>query len=560
MHLLHKCFKSIISQKNINFDEVEIVLVFDGKNTFVEKFCIDFFPKNLKVKIFFQDNSGLTKALNYGLSKCEGKYVARIDCDDEWHEDKLSLQLDYLNHNSEVYLLGTGWQNIDQFENKINKVNRIIHSNEIKKELFIYNFFNHSSIIFDRKIVKDIGGYDERFTYAQDYILWSNLLRKKPNGAALLDKVLVNRQHIRSSFNKKSKQLWASCVARLNLLDIETISLIGIKNLFKSYLGYVFLQLLQIIKIETLFNTISQNDYFHGPLSKSDHFKKNKLYGYMRDFRLKFIEEKNYDGLYIQKFKNGNQILLHPITVCQTGLGIYELYIRSKLPFYKEKFLEVAELLVDLSKKDNQGIYWEVPMNFKLFNLDENFRSGLIQGQAISVFLRAYEISKEEKFKELALEAFNILNENVENGGCSRKNKTVFEEYPKIDKIQTVLNGLIYSIFPIYELYISTNNEKYLIHFNRCIESLEQDLSMYDAGYWSRYSVKNNSLIYNNLASPYYHKEHILQLEVLYELTGSELLNNYRKKWAKQKNKKINLAYVIFFKSLSRIFQKILSR
>ena len=549
-----------MEQKNVNFKRIELVIILDGKNDFVKEFIDHYFEGKIQTKVLTTKNQGLTKALNVGLKACEGEFIARIDCDDEWLPDKLSTQLLYLKHNPDLVLLGTGWENVDSFQRILSVSNRKIERSNIKKELAKYNFFNHSSVIFHKKTINKIGGYNEKYKYAQDYILWAKILSlpSYQNRVHILEDVCVTREHAQSGFEKKSQQLLASCHARLMLMSINSISFSFATNLIKSFLGYLFLKSLHLLKLEGLYKKLIQNDYFHGPVVKSNYFEKISVKGYLRDFRLKFLDYENYEKIFIKQYFSHNQLITHPVTICQTALGIYELFLRSDLKFHKDRFIESVELLIENSVSENDELYWEVPLTFKLFNLKKNFVSGLVQGQAVSVFLRAHLITGDFKYITYAEKAFKKMLLPIEEGGCSRDNEKIIEEYPNKYEMQTVLNGLIYSIVPMYEMYLVTNNENYLRNFEKSISQLESDLHHYDAGYWSRYSIKTNSLSYNNLASPYYHNEHILQLEVLYQITNREIFKEYSNRWNSYKNNRINLARVFFSKLMSRVFQKFL--
>ena len=63
----------------------------------------------------------------------------------------------------------------------------------------------------------------------------------------------------------------------------------------------------------------------------------------------------------------------------------------------------------------------------------------------------------------------------------------------------------------------------------------------YDLGYWSKYE-HSNTLI-PMIASPFYHKLHIVQLEIMYKLTGENIFYEYSNKWLKYSS---NIVYKIF--------------
>jgi len=56
-------------------------------------------------KIISQINSGPSSARNHGITLATGKYIAFIDADDIWIQNKLEIQVRYLEKNPEVSLL-----------------------------------------------------------------------------------------------------------------------------------------------------------------------------------------------------------------------------------------------------------------------------------------------------------------------------------------------------------------------------------------------------------------------------------------------------------------------
>lgn len=120
-------------------------------------------------------NIGLTATLNEGIKLARGKYIARLDQDDLMKRERLSLQIKYLENHNNIILLGSGVEYIDHEGDLLYKQEMPIHHKEIENHFTIGNPFVHSSVIFDKKSVMDISGYNGKFIYAQDYDLWLRL-------------------------------------------------------------------------------------------------------------------------------------------------------------------------------------------------------------------------------------------------------------------------------------------------------------------------------------------------------------------------------------------------
>ena len=158
----------------------------------------------------------------------------------------------------------------------------------------------------------------------------------------------------------------------------------------------------------------------------------------------------------------------------------------------------------------------------------------MAQGELMSLYLRVYQITKNEDLLKTAKQAYNFLKIDCKDGGVRRllDNKYLwFEEYPS--KIPSyVLNGFIYTLFGLYDLYRVTENIDIKKDIDDCIITLKENIHHFDAGYWSLYDMQNKELV-----RYYYQKNvHVPQLKILFKLTNEEIFDKYAKKWEKQVN------------------------
>ena len=120
-------------------------------------------------------NLGLTKSLNIGIAAARGRYIARMDADDRSLPLRLELQQQFLESHPDYALVGSSYYQIDE-QGQIRSLIRVLtEDTALKSGLRQQNWFGHGSVMMRREAVLDQGGYDERFTYAQDYDLWLRL-------------------------------------------------------------------------------------------------------------------------------------------------------------------------------------------------------------------------------------------------------------------------------------------------------------------------------------------------------------------------------------------------
>jgi len=96
-------------------------------------------------------------ARNYGLEGVRTKYIAVIDADDISHKDRFSKQIDFLENNSDIGIVGTNGIVINSFEKYIFKLPET--NKQIKKTIFIQNPFIVSSVMMKSEVFFKIGGF-----------------------------------------------------------------------------------------------------------------------------------------------------------------------------------------------------------------------------------------------------------------------------------------------------------------------------------------------------------------------------------------------------------------
>ncbi len=153
--LLKLSLQSILSQ---TFKEFELIIVDDGSKELLSSYIKTNF-KDSRISVYRIDNSGLGAALNYGIKKSTGEYIARIDDDDMMLPDRLQTQVVFMDDHRDVSCAGT-WH-YDKFRKKIYPHRKFpINHDDIIQSLLRFRFsLAHTTLMFRRKAFDDIGGY-----------------------------------------------------------------------------------------------------------------------------------------------------------------------------------------------------------------------------------------------------------------------------------------------------------------------------------------------------------------------------------------------------------------
>ena len=157
---------SILSQ---SFEDFELVLVDDGSTDESVK-TIELID-DARINIIKKPNTGLTHSLNVGIKHCRGKYVARQDADDFSHPHRFQAQVMFLESHSHVGVLGSAVNLIDDDDDVIGALSFDQSHEALLRSHLETNQFVHGSLMIRRRVLNQVGGYREAFTYAQDYDL-----------------------------------------------------------------------------------------------------------------------------------------------------------------------------------------------------------------------------------------------------------------------------------------------------------------------------------------------------------------------------------------------------
>ncbi len=108
-NILPRALNSVCNQ---TYQDLEIILVNDGSTDQSELVVEEYIKQNSKVRfkhIFLAKNSGPSAARNNGVKNANGKYIAFLDSDDSWEPLKLEIQVDYMERNQDVAIVGTNY-------------------------------------------------------------------------------------------------------------------------------------------------------------------------------------------------------------------------------------------------------------------------------------------------------------------------------------------------------------------------------------------------------------------------------------------------------------------
>lgn len=170
---IKEAIDSVLAQTYADF---EFVIINDGSTDNTEQIIRSYSDK--RIRLINQQNAGVSAALNKGLLEAQGKYIARFDADDVCYSERLKIQYDFMLANPDYILVGSDADYITEEGEYIFTFHNLGYTNEELNETIKRQCsFIHSTVLYDKKAILDLGGYEIKAHTFEDYFLWKRLIK-----------------------------------------------------------------------------------------------------------------------------------------------------------------------------------------------------------------------------------------------------------------------------------------------------------------------------------------------------------------------------------------------
>jgi hypothetical protein len=179
--------------------------------------------------------------------------------------------------------------------------------------------------------------------------------------------------------------------------------------------------------------------------------------------------------------------------------------------------------------------------------------SGLAQGQGVSLLLRAHRATSDARYWDAAQHSFRSLLLPVKDGGVlfvDDRGDTWIEEY-LVDPPTHILNGMIWALWGVHDYVLASDDAAARTLFDQVVQTLTRNLAQYDLGFWSLYEQSGTRL--KMVASPFYHRLHIVQLRIMHRITGQEVFLDYAQRWESYARSRTKRAAAVCYKSAFKL-------
>lgn len=168
---INETIKSVLNQ---TYENWELVIVDDCSNDNTEEVVVSFNDKRIKYNRL-EKNSGAAVARTTAMKMATGNYMAFLDSDDLWKDNKLEKQLEFMKKNNYNFTC-TAYEQIDEEGHQLNKIiktkkkadyNRILLDCPVGNSTVMYN-------------VDNLGKFEvPNIRKRNDDALWLQILKKE---------------------------------------------------------------------------------------------------------------------------------------------------------------------------------------------------------------------------------------------------------------------------------------------------------------------------------------------------------------------------------------------
>lgn len=210
-HYIQEALDSIRRQ---TFKDYEIIVVDDGSTDNTKEVLESY----KDIRYIYQEHGGISKARNTAVKAAKGKWIATLDSDDLWKEDKLQKQVDYLAVHPECRILYTAFHSFSDIpETRLDGRQKDMLVTDVKWYL--------PTALIDTNLFKEVGLFDEKLVVNEDTD-WNLRLKflKIDRNHCIEEALYLRRVHSSNITNTQKK---------FSVIDMQNLAINAYRNVKK---------------------------------------------------------------------------------------------------------------------------------------------------------------------------------------------------------------------------------------------------------------------------------------------------------------------------------------
>jgi glycosyltransferase involved in cell wall biosynthesis len=195
----------------------------------------------------------------------------------------------------------------------------------------------------------------------------------------------------------------------------------------------------------------------------------------------------------------GNPARYNPTVIAQYALAHWNRYLATNNEHHRNIFLTHANWLVEhevIIDASFQMSGWPVAFPHPDVHTEGSWLSALAQGCGLSVLVRAYQLTQEEVFLEVARRAVRTFERDILDGGVSAPVGVdgVFFEEVAVYPATHILSGFIFALLGLYDYVALTSDAQIETLIHRSLTTMHNLLDEFDIGFWTRSDLLHRQL------------------------------------------------------------------
>lgn len=184
LNYLPKAIDSVMQQQNTSF---ELIVVDDGSTDGSLEWLNKLQATSNQIHVLKNNHMGVVEARNLAIEHASGEFIAFLDADDYWYENKLKPQLDFMREHPSCGLSFTNYQHVDSYytpiidcfsywpefeQHKRGKAQGYNSLHDPINTLLIANVIGTSTVMVRKTVFDKVNGFDNTLQSASDWDCW----------------------------------------------------------------------------------------------------------------------------------------------------------------------------------------------------------------------------------------------------------------------------------------------------------------------------------------------------------------------------------------------------
>lgn len=173
--------ESMESILNQTYRNIEVVAINDCSSDSTLSILEDMAKEDRRIRVISNpENLKLIKTLNYGITLCNGEYIARMDADDISMPTRIEKEVAFLDANKDHDIVSCQFYVFrTEKPNKKDLYHNPIHYNELQAYILFKSGICHPAVMIRKRVFTELGlSFGAEYLHVEDYALWSEAIYK----------------------------------------------------------------------------------------------------------------------------------------------------------------------------------------------------------------------------------------------------------------------------------------------------------------------------------------------------------------------------------------------